>query len=38
VADFVILDQDPTAVDPLTIKDIKVLRTIKEDQVIYQAR
>lgn len=37
VADFVILDQDPTAVDPLTIKDIKVLRTIKEDQVIYQA-
>jgi len=38
VADFVILDQDPTAVDPATIKDIKVLCTIKADQVIYQVK
>jgi len=37
LADFVILDQDPTAVDPMTIKDIKVLKTIKEDEVIYTA-
>jgi len=37
LADFVILDQDPTAVDPMTIKDIKVLRTIKEDEVLYSA-
>jgi len=37
LADFVVLDQDPTAVDPMTIKDIKVLQTIKEDEVIYTA-
>lgn len=37
VADFVILDRDPTAVDSMEIKDIHVLQTIKEDQVIYTA-
>lgn len=37
VADFVILDRDPTAVEPMTIKDIKVLCTIKEDKVLYKA-
>ncbi len=36
VADFVILSDDPTAVDPMTIKDIRVLSTIKEDSVIYR--
>lgn len=34
VADFVILDQDPTSVDPMKIKDIKVLETIKEDKEV----
>lgn len=37
VADFVILDKDPTAVDPMTIKDIQVLATIKEDTALYIA-
>ena len=34
-ADFVILDKNPLAVDKSTIKDIKVLKTIKNDKVIY---
>ena len=36
VADFVILDKDPTAVEPKDIKDIQVLATIKEDAVLYR--
>lgn len=36
-ADFVMLSDDPTAVDPMTIKDIKVLQTIKNDEVLYCA-
>ena len=35
VADLVVLDRDPTAVDPMEIKDIQVLATIKNDKVIY---
>ena len=38
VADFVILDRDPTAVEPMEIKDIKILKTIKNDEVIYTAQ
>lgn len=38
VADFVILDHDPTAVDPMEIKNIRVLATVKEDAVIYRCR
>lgn len=34
-ADFIILDKNPLAVDKSTIKDIKVLKTIKNDKVIY---
>lgn len=34
-ADFVILDKNPLTVDKSTIKDIKVLNTIKNDKVIY---
>lgn len=34
-ADFVVLSADPTAVDPLTIADINVLKTIKADAVVY---
>ena len=35
VADLIILDNDPTAIDPMKIKDIKVLRTIKDGRVVY---
>jgi predicted amidohydrolase YtcJ len=37
IADFVILSDDPTAVDPETLAEIDVLVTIKEDEVIYDA-
>jgi len=37
LADFVVLDQDPLKVDPMKIKDIKVLETIKEGVRIYPA-
>lgn len=36
LADLVILSEDPTSVDPLKIKDIKVLETIKQGKTIYQ--
>ncbi len=35
VADFVILSDDPTAVDPETLDSLTVMRTIKGDAVIY---
>ena len=35
-ADLVILDQNPLRVDPMMIKDIKVLETIKEGKTIYK--
>ncbi len=37
LADLVILTEDPTAVDPLTLDQIKVAETIKEGQSIYTA-
>lgn len=37
LADLVILDRDPLQVPEDEIKDIKVLSTIKEDQVLYRA-
>jgi predicted amidohydrolase YtcJ len=36
LADLVVLDQNPLKVDPLTLKDIKVLETIKEGNTIYK--
>lgn len=36
-ADLVILDQDPCQVEPSSLKDLKVLCTIKQGKVIYQA-
>lgn len=36
LADLVILDQDPLKVDPMAIKDIQVVETIKEGTTIYQ--
>ena len=35
IADFVILDKNPLTVDKSTIKDIKILKTIKNDKVVY---
>jgi predicted amidohydrolase YtcJ len=37
LADFVLLSDDPTAVDPETLDELRVMVTIKEDQVIYEA-
>jgi predicted amidohydrolase YtcJ/heat shock protein HslJ len=37
LADLVILDKDPLKVEPLAIKDIEVLETIKEGVTIYPA-
>lgn len=36
LADLVILDQNPLKADPMKIKDIKVLETIKESKTIYK--
>ena len=38
LADLVILDKDPLKVEPMAIKDIKVLETIKEGKPVYSAR
>lgn len=35
LADMVILDRNPLTVDPMTIKDIKVVETIKEGKTVY---
>ena len=37
LADMVILSHDPTKVDPMIIKDIQVLETIKAGETIYRA-
>ena len=36
-ADLVILDKNPLTVDPMAIKEIKVVETIKEGKTIYRA-
>jgi predicted amidohydrolase YtcJ len=37
LANLVILDRNPLTVDPMSIKDIRVLETIKEGKTIYKA-
>jgi predicted amidohydrolase YtcJ len=36
LADLVILDKNPVKVDPMTLKDIKVMETIKEGVTVYK--
>ena len=36
LADFVVLDRNPLAGDPLTIADIKVMETIKEGKTVFR--
>ena len=38
LADLVVLSDDPLAVDPMKIRDIQVLETIKEGKSIYLAK
>ena len=38
LADMVILSDDPLRVDPMAIKDIRILQTIKEGQTVYVAK
>ena len=38
LADLVILDRNPLTVDPMAIKDIRVVETIKEGKTIYTRR
>ena len=37
LADLVILDKNPLKLEPMAIKDIKVVETIKEGTTIYKA-
>ena len=37
LADLVVLDKDPTRVEPSSIGDIRVLETIKEGRTVYQS-
>jgi predicted amidohydrolase YtcJ len=36
LADLVVLDQNPLKVDPMRIKDVKVVETIKDGKSIYK--
>jgi predicted amidohydrolase YtcJ len=38
LADFVVLDRDPLEVDPMELKDLRVVETIKEGETIHLAR
>ena len=38
LADLVILDQNPLKIDPLAIKDIRIVETLKEGKSIYRAQ
>lgn len=37
LADLIILDQNPLQVDPIKIKDIRIMETIKEGKTVYSA-
>jgi predicted amidohydrolase YtcJ len=38
LADLVIIDKNPLTIDPMTIKDIKVLETIKEGETVFKRK
>ncbi|WP_409366757.1 amidohydrolase [Lysinibacillus sp. 38-6] len=38
LADFAVLDKDPTAVDPMTIKDINILATIINGEIVFESK
>ena len=38
LADLVVLSDDPLAIDPMKIRDIQILETIKDGQRIYSAK
>ena len=38
LADLIIIDQNPLAIDPMKLKDLKVLETIKEGKTIYKSK
>lgn len=38
LADMVVLSDDPLSIDPMAIKDIRVMQTIKEGETIYLAK
>ena len=38
LADMVVLSDDPLSVDPMKIKDVKVLQTIKEGKIVFSAK
>ncbi len=35
-ADMVVLDEDPLTCDPLAIKDIKILKTVRKGDIVYE--
>lgn len=37
-ADLVVLSDNPLTVDPMAVKDIKVLETIKDGKSVYKAQ
>lgn len=37
IADFVLLSDDPTVIDPETLADLRVMATVKDDKVVYEA-
>ena len=38
LADMVVLSKDPLSIEPMAIKDIRVMQTIKEGQTVYLAK
>lgn len=36
LADFVILDQDITTIDPIVIRDVRVMRTVVGGKTVYE--
>jgi predicted amidohydrolase YtcJ len=37
LADFVVLSDNPLEVDPMTLNDLQVMETIKEERTVYRS-